>query len=248
MKNLVKIELLKLRTTPALYICAAVVAGLTAVSVVANIMLAGKNGAAPLGSVENVNKVFSVAALSTMIALAVGIVMVAGEYRHRTVMSTYLGEPRRGRVAIAKLMTAGGLGAVTGAGAFGLALAIAMPMLSAKGVHHLPVDVGRMWLGATVASCCFGMLGVALGSITRHTVGAIVGALIWVQVIEVAVLQPSAPSLAKWLPTGAGVALTSSGKDVAHLLSPAPAALVLVAWAAALTFVAARVSLNREVS
>jgi ABC-2 type transport system permease protein len=248
MKNLVKIELLKLRTTPALYICAAVVAGLTAVSVVANIMLAGKNGAAPLGSVENVNKVFSVAALSTMIALAVGIVMVAGEYRHRTVVSTYLGEPRRGRVAIAKLMTAGGLGAVTGAGAFGLALAIAMPMLSAKGVHHLPVDVGRMWLGATVASCCFGMLGVALGSITRHTVGAIVGALIWVQVIEVAVLQPSAPSLAKWLPTGAGVALTSSGKDVAHLLSPAPAALVLVAWAAALTFVAARVSLNREVS
>ncbi|HEY4608400.1 MAG TPA: hypothetical protein VIH06_04330 [Ilumatobacteraceae bacterium] len=248
MKNLVKIELLKLRTTPALYICAAVVAGLTAVSVVANIMLAGKNGAAPLGSVENVNKVFSVAALSTMIALAVGIVMVAGEYRHRTVVSTYLGEPRRGRVAIAKLTTAGGLGAVTGAGAFGLALAIAMPMLSAKGVHHLPVDVGRMWLGATVASCCFGMLGVALGSITRHTVGAIVGALIWVQVIEVAVLQPSAPSLAKWLPTGAGVALTSSGKDVAHLLSPAPAALVLVAWAAALTFVAARVSLNREVS
>ncbi|HEY4610866.1 MAG TPA: hypothetical protein VIH06_16730 [Ilumatobacteraceae bacterium] len=248
MKNLVKIELLKLRTTPALYICAAVVGGLTAVSVVANILLAGKNGAAPLGSVENVNKVFSVAALSTMIALAVGIVMVAGEYRHRTVVSTYLGEPRRGRVAMAKLMTAGGLGAATGAAAFGLATAIAVPMLAAKGVHHLPIDLGRMWLGATVASCCFGMLGVALGSITRHTVGAIVGALIWVQVIEVAVLQPSVPSLAKWLPTGAGVALTSSGKDVAHLLSPAPAALVLTAWAGVLTFIAAKVSLNREVS
>jgi ABC-2 type transport system permease protein len=248
MKNLVKIELLKLRTTPALYICAAVVGGLTAVSVVANILLAGKNGAAPLGSVENVNKVFSVAALSTMVALAVGIVMVAGEYRHRTVVSTYLSEPRRGRVAIAKLMTAGGLGAVTGATAFGLALAIAVPMLSAKGVHHIPVDIGRMWLGATVASCCFGMLGVALGAATRHTVGAIVGALIWVQVIEVAVLQPSVPSLAKWLPTGAGVALTSSGKDVAHLLSPGPAALVLVAWASGLTWLAARVSLSREVS
>jgi len=248
MKNLIKIELLKLRTTPALYICAAVVGGLTVVSVVANVLLAGKDGAAPLGSVENVNKVFSVAALSTMVALAVGIVMVAGEYRHRTIISTYLGEPRRGRVAVAKLITAGALGAVTGAVAFGLAVAIGVQMLAAKGVHHLPIDIGRMWWGATLASCCFGMLGVALGALTRHTVGAMIGAIIWVQVIEVAVLQPSVPSLAKWLPTGAGVALTASGKQAAGLLSPAPAAFVLIAWAAALTFVAARVSLSREVS
>jgi ABC-type transport system involved in multi-copper enzyme maturation permease subunit len=248
MKNLVKVELLKLRTTPALYICAAVVAGLTAVSVVANIMLAGKSGTPELGTVENVNKVFSVAALSTMVALAVGIVMVAGEYRHRTIMGSYLAEPRRGRVAIAKLTTAAGIGAVTGAVAFGLAAAIAIPMFAAKGVHHLPIDIGRMWWGAALASSCFGMLGVALGSAARHTVGAIVGAVIWVQVIEVAVLQPSVPSLAKWLPTGAGVALTSSGKDAASLLAPGMAALVLVGWAAALTFAAARVSLSREVA
>ena len=81
MKNLIKVELLKLRTTPALYVCAAVIAGLTVVSVIANILLAGKNGAPPLGSVENVNKVFSVAALSTMVAMAIGIVTVAGEYQ-----------------------------------------------------------------------------------------------------------------------------------------------------------------------
>jgi hypothetical protein len=105
-----------------------------------------------------------------------------------------------------------------------------------------------MWWGATLASLCFGMLGVALGAATRHTVGAIVGAVIWVQVIEVSVLQPSIPSLAKWLPTGAGVALTSSGHDAAELLSPGPAAVVLLAWAGALTFVAAKVSLSREVS
>jgi ABC-2 type transport system permease protein len=248
MKDLIKVELLKLRTTPALKICGAVVGGLTVVSVVANILLAGKNGAAPLGTPENVNKVFSVAALSTMVAMAVGIVMVAGEYRHRTIVSTYLAEPRRGRVAAAKLVTAGGIGAVTGAAAFGLAVAVAVPMLAAKGIHHLPVDVTRMWWGAALASACFGMLGVALGAATRHTVGAIIGAIIWVQVVEVAVLQPSAPSLAKWLPTGAGVALTSSGKDTASLLSPGPAAAVLLAWAGVLTLIAAKVSLSREVA
>ena len=96
MKNLIRVELLKLRTTPALYICAAVVGGLTIVSVIANVLLAGKNGGPPLGSVENVNKVFSVAALSTMVAMAIGIVMVAGEYRYRTIMTAYLAEPRHG--------------------------------------------------------------------------------------------------------------------------------------------------------
>ncbi len=248
MKNLINVELLKLRTTPALYICTAIVAGLTLVSVVANILLAGKRGTPALGSVENVNKVFSVAALSTMVALAMGIVMVAGEYRHRTIVGSYLAEPRRSRVVVAKLVTAAGLGAVTGAVAFGLAIAVGVPMFAAKGVHHLPVDVTRMWWGAVLASGCFGMLGVALGAAARHTVGAIIGAIIWVQIIEVGVLQPSVPALAKWLPTGAGVALTSAGKDAASLLSPGPAALVLVTWAGVLTAISAKVSLNREVA
>ena len=92
------------------------------------------------------------------------------------------------------------------------------------------------------------MLGVALGAAARHAVGAIIGAIIWVQVIEVGVLQPSVPSLAKWLPTGAGVALTSAGKNAAVLLSPGPAALVLVAWALVLTAISAKVSLSREVA
>ncbi len=215
---------------------------------VANILLAGKNGAPALGSVETVNKVFSVAALSTMVALAMGIVMVAGEYRHRTIVGSYLAEPRRSRVVVAKLVTAAGLGAVTGAVAFGLAVVVGVPMLFAKGVHHLPVDATRMWCGAVLASGCFGMLGVALGAAARHPVGAIVGAIIWVQIIEVGVLQPSVPSLAKWLPTGAGVALTSAGKDAASLLAPGPAALVLVAWAAVVTAISAKVSLSREVA
>lgn len=98
-----------------------------------------------LGSVENVNKVFSVAALSTMIALTVGIDMIAGEYRHRTIVGSNLGEPRRSRVVVAKLVTASAL-------------------------------------------------GVALGAAARHTVGAIIDAIIWVQVIEVGVLQPSVPA------------------------------------------------------
>lgn len=247
MKTLVKAEALKLRTTPALYICGGIVAALTAVSVVANIELAGKSGAPALGTPENVDKVFSVAALSAMVALAVGIVMLAGEYRHRTIVASFLAEPRRGRVIAAKLITAGVYGAVTGAVAFGLATAIALPMYAAKGIHHVHVDIPRLWLGAILASACYGMLGVALGAVARNTVGAIVGAVVWVQLIEVGILQQAAPSVAKWLPTGAAVAITSGGKDAAHLLAPGVAAVVLVAWAALLSVASARLTVNREV-
>jgi len=248
MKNLIKVEVLKLRTTPALYICTALVAGLTIISVVTNILLAGKNGAPALGTLENANKVFSVAALSTLVALAIGIVMVAGEYRHRTIVGSCLAEPRRSRVVVAKLVTSAVLGAVAGAVAFGLAVAVGLPMFAAGHVHHLPVDLTRMWWGAVLASSCFGMLGVALGAAARHTVGAIVGAVIWVQIVEVGILQRTVPALAKWLPTGAGVALTSAGKETASLLSPGAAALVLAAWAVSLTAISIRVSLNREVA
>lgn len=247
MKTLIKAELLKLRTAPALYVCAALASALTVAGVITNILLAGRSGAAPLGTVENVNKVFSVAAVSTMVALAVGITMLAGEYRHRTIVSAYLGEPRRGRVVVAKLITAGFLGAITGAVAFGLAVAIAVPMFAAKGVHHLHIDLARMWWGAVVASVCYGMLGVALGAVARNTTGAIIGAIVWVQLVEVGILQASLPALAKWLPTGAAVAITSSGEQTAHLLPVGVATIVLVGWAALLTTMSARLTISRDV-
>src|SRR6478672_11828304 len=129
---------------------------------------------------------------------------------------------------------------------FGLALAIAVPTFASRGVHQLGVDVPQLWLGAALASACFALLGVALGAVTRNTVGAIVAALVWAQLIEVTILQNLIPSLAKWLPTGAAVALTTVG-DNAKLLSPYAAAAALAGWTAVLCLVAAVISMRREV-
>ena len=147
---------------------------------------------------------------------------------------------------VAKLVTAGGLGLVLGAATFGLAVAVATPMYAAHGIDQLPVDIPRLWVGAAVATACYGLLGVAIGSLTRNTVAAIIGAVVWVQLVEVGILQNAAPSLAEWLPTGAGVALTSGGSDAADLLPPGIAAIVLVGWAGALAAVATRRTINKE--
>jgi ABC-2 type transport system permease protein len=124
---LVRIELLKLQTTPAAWVTLAGTALLTVVSVFATILLAGQPGTEPLGSVANVSKVLAVAAVTATVMLVLGIMVSAGEDRHRTSLSTYLAEPRRGRVLVAKMLTAGGLGAVGGAATFALALAVAGP-------------------------------------------------------------------------------------------------------------------------
>jgi ABC-2 type transport system permease protein len=247
MRRLISLEILKLRTTPALLISTSIVVVLTVASVISNILLAGRSGAPRLGTVDNVAKVLSVAAVSTVVAMTVGIVVLAGEYRTRTIIGTYLGEPRRGRVLLAKLVTVIGFGAALGAFTFGLALAVATPLYAAKGIHQLPVDVPQLWLGAILGTACYGLLGVALRALTRNTVGAIIGGLVWVFVIEVGILQPALPAVAKWLPTGAAVAITSGGSDTSHFLAPGMAALVLIGWTVVLSGIATRFTLSRSV-
>lgn len=243
---LARIEMRKLTTTPALYVAAGIIAVLTVASVAAGIMLAGYHGTPALGSEPNVTKTLSIAALSSMIMLVLGVLATAGEFRHRTAMWTFLAEPRRGRVLAAKLVTLAALGTVVGALAFGLALAIALPWYAAKGVHTLPVPLTSLWIGAALSGACYGLFGAALGALTRNTVGAILGGLAWVQIVEVGLLQHFWPALAKWLPTGAAVAVTTPAGQAPGLLSPGVAALVLTGWALALALVAARVSLRRE--
>jgi ABC-type transport system involved in multi-copper enzyme maturation permease subunit len=246
MITLARIELRKLTTTPGLYVSIALTAALSAASVISGVLLAGRSGTPALGTPANVGKTLSVAALASMVMLVLGILATAGEYRHRTIVSTFLAEPGRGRILLAKLGVLGGLGVVVGALTFGLALAIAVPMYSARGVTDLPVDVGGMWLGAALSSGCYPLLGVALGALTRNTVGAVIGGLAWVQLIEVGLLQNVWPAVAKWLPTGAAVAVTGPGSSPG-LLDPRLAALILTGWAIAIATIATRVSLRRDV-
>ncbi len=246
MITLVGTEFRKLTSTPALYVAAGITCALTVLSVVAGVMLAGYHGTPALGTEANVAKTLSVASLSSMVMLVLGVLAMAGEFRHRTMVWAFLAEPRRGRVLAAKLAALAALGTAAGALTFSLALAIAIPWYASRGVHTLPVSVTSLWAGAVLSGACYGLLGVALGALTRNTVGAVIGGLAWVQIVEVGLLQHFWPSVAKWLPTGAAVALTSPPGQAPHLLSPGTAALVLAGWALALSLTAAWVSLRRE--
>jgi len=240
------VEYRKLSSTPAVYVAAGVMVLLAVVGLLTNVLLAGTNGQPALGTTANVSKSLSVSAVTGTTMLILGILVMAGEFRHRTILATYLGEPHKGRVLVAKLVLMGVLGLVVGAVVFGLTVGIAIPLYAAKGVHALPIDIGRYWLGATLATGCYALLGVAVGALVRNTVGAVVGALVWVQVVEQLFLANIFPELAKWLPTGAAVGLTVPANPGQDVLSPGVALLVLLGWTALISVVATAVNSRRE--
>jgi len=245
MTGLIRLEFFKLRTTPAFYVTAAAVLFLSVVSAATNVLLKPQAGAPGVGSAMNAQHVLSqAAAVGSMAMFVLGVLVIAGEYRQRTILGTFLGEPRRLRVVVAKLFTVATVGAVVGALTYGAIVAVTIPLYAGKGVHHLPINLASMGLGTVLSTAAYRLLGVAVGALARNTVAAIISGLIWIQLIEVAVLENATPSLAKWLPVGAAQGLTSLDKS--HFLPPAGAAAVLVGWATVLVVVAARLSTRRE--
>jgi len=246
MTRLTQLEWLKLRTTPALYVTAGVAIALSIVSAVTNLLLPVQAGQPAFGSRAHVNHVLTQpGAVVSMAMFILGVLVIAGEYRQRTILQTFLAEPRQLRVLIAKLFTVGAIGAVLAAVTYAVTVAIVVPLYASKGLHQLPVNATALGWGTVLSGACYGLLGVAVGALTRNTVAAIVGGLIWIQFVEVGILENAIPSVAKWLPAGAAQALTSvqSSPDV---LPQAVAAVVLVGWAALLVAIATRLSTHRE--
>jgi ABC-type transport system involved in multi-copper enzyme maturation permease subunit len=245
MTNLTRLEFLKLRTTPAFYVTAAAALVLSIISASTSVLIKPHGGAPPLGSASNVQHVLSQpSAVTSMAMFILGILVVAGEYRQRTILGTFLAEPRRLRVITAKLLAVGVTGVVIAAITYAVTSAVAISLYADKGVHHVPVDIAHIGVGTVLSAATYGLLGVAVGALTRNTVAAIIGGLIWFQVFEVAILENAVPSLAKWFPVGASQGLTSL--DTSRFLPPAGAAAVLVGWAAVLVLAAARLSIRRE--
>jgi len=246
MNSLIRLEVLKLRTTPAVFVTTLAALVLSLGSAITNILVPVKDGDPPLGSHDHVAQVLNQpGAVTSMAMFILGVLVIAGEYRQRTIMGTFLAEPRRGRVLVAKLVTTGAVGAIIAAISYGATLAGAAAVYASKGVHHLPVDITSLGIGTILSGACYGLLGVAVGALTRNTVAAIVAGLVWIQLVEVAILENAIPSMAKWLPVGAARGLAASESSF-HALPQAAAALVLVAWASALVLIATRLSVRRE--
>jgi hypothetical protein len=203
--------------------------------------------ATPVGQ----RNLFSSAAAAGIFGLILGIIGVTGEFRHQTVTPTFLATPHRGRVVIAKLIGYALTGIGYGIATIVLAIAIALPWLSAKNVD---VSLGSNGIPGTLVGVAAGvavytLLGVGLGALIRNQIAAVVGALVYLFVVEGLVGNlPTIRDYYKWFPGGANAALTGSSQPNLTLLQPYQGGLLLVAYGLVFAILGTWLAVRRDVT
>jgi ABC-2 type transport system permease protein len=249
MTRLVHAELLKLWTTRTARIVLALAGAGTAALTVAVLALAGRPGQPALGEDALRQLVGVPNGPLTLAALLLGILGMAGEFRHGTATPTFLVTPRRGRVVAAKLAASAIAGLAVALVAVVVVLAIAVPWLPAKGIHVPLADPGLAARvgGLAAAVALYAVLGTGIGALLRNQFAAVVaGLLLWQGTVEdVVVGVLGRPGLGRWLPGGAAAALTSPGEATLAMWA---GALVLAAYGLVLAVVGGRLVVSRDLT
>jgi ABC-2 type transport system permease protein len=171
-----------------------------------------ESGIPPVGTPLYEELALSTAANANVLFLILGIIGMTQEYRHRTATPTFLTSPRRGHVVVAKLVA--------------YALAAVPFALLVVAVNYVVVAIHAGARGAApalngdnlstlamsgLALVIYAVIGVGLGALLRNQVGAIVGGLVYLFVIEPIIRAiPATAGAYKWMPGGALEALTAT--------------------------------------
>ena len=209
MTTLLRTELLKLRTTrPPIWVLSGTTAVLVLLAVV-GLALEGTHGAPELGSYELMRQaVRSITQLAPGALLVLGILAAAGEFQHRTITTTLLVTPHRGRVLAAKVVLFAAVGA-----AYALALVAILGSLlvgwhlAAGETPELRSGLIGMVAGVVAICAMVGVAGVAIGALARNMTAAVVGAVAWTTIGEGILQIMLGQSRAKWLPGPASEAI-----------------------------------------
>ncbi len=203
---------------------------------------------------EGINAVFANAAGGYLFALIMGILIMTNEFRHGTAVGTFLVTPKRSTVLVAKLIAAAIAGLVVQIFSFLVAISAGVIALGFY-EPHAPVTSELLWKifrASVLSGIVLGIVGVGLGALVKNQIAAVTGAVIWTLIVEGLVVA-FVESIGKYLPAGAITGLVDldfGANDfnfsIENYLSPLPATLVLLGYAAMFSLVAMRTTLRRD--
>ena len=244
MTALVRSELLKLRTTRTAL-------GLLVGMVVLIVLVTLLNGLATDESYlierENQFELLANGSIASAFAAVLGVLSLTTEFRHGTSRPTFLAEPRRWRVLVAKLIAIVVFTSALGAVGIGLSYGIGRICLDWRDTPVLlsGSDVALVFGGAVAATVLWGAFALAIGAIVRNQVGAIVGLLFWSLLVE-SILFALVPSVGRYLPGRAASVLTEI--ETPHQLPVTAGILVFLGYLVLASAAGAVVTARRDVS
>ena len=247
MNRLIRTELLKLRTTRSFLLTFAAVPFVGGLVVLAVFGAAGRQGNDPLGPDSLAQVLGAPASIVTTLALILGLVGLAGEYRHKTITTTLLATPRRSRVVAAKVAAHALAGAAIAALTLAGTAAVAIPWLVQADVSvHVGENVARVVGGLVLSTALHAALGVAIASLIRNQTVAVAVAFAWMLRVEGAVAGLfRSETLGDWLPFASGRGIVPAGPEARSLWATAA---VLALYVVVLAAAGSRLVVDRDIT
>ncbi|MFI6229398.1 ABC transporter permease [Micromonospora echinospora] len=275
MMNLVRSELLKIRTTSTWWLLAIGAFLATAVAFAFNAWLThvsltgdpGEIGLPPEEAAAQADVAGQAANLYTsgqffglLLVMLIGILMVTNEFFHQTATTTFLSTPRRTSVIASKLIAASAMGFVFWLATTVIALVAGVIFMSVNdfGTQLGEWEVHRALLLNLLAYAIWTVLGVGLGTLITNQLGAVITAsvvyLVGTQVVGLLFLLLSnlfdSEAILEWQVVWPAMAsqIMISGIDSPMLPPWWTGALVLVAYAVAAGLAGVMITRRRDIS
>jgi hypothetical protein len=175
--------------------------------------------------------------LIALVLLALGVLSTAGEWTHRSVQTTYLLVPQRGRVLAAKAAAMALLGLVLAS--LGVAGAVGALALFTAGVTW--VGIGQAVVAVIASGAAFAVIGAGIGAAVGNSAAAMTGTYLTVLGI-LPVLNSVEPEIAEKLDPASAITTLAQ-----HGAATTPIA-VIAGWVVVSTIAGVLITRRRSVA
>ena len=209
------------------------------------------DGEVDAGAARAVGSAFLALELAGLVIGVLGVLQMSGEYSSGLIRASLAAVPRRLQLLWAKALVLIGL-------TFPFMVLICLAsfetvLLFAPSDHSGLADDGvvRAIVGAAAYPVGIGLLGLAIGTLIRHTAGAVTTLVVTMLVVPAIILAlPEAvrDAIGPYLPITAGQAMFGMGlgEEPVDMLSPGAGAVVMLGWIAVLLGAAAVLLRRRD--
>jgi ABC-2 type transport system permease protein len=239
--SLLRSEWIKLFTTKTTWVMLGI--GLLCEGLFAGLIV----GLVSFEDLDGVRDIITGTGLLMTLMLVLGVLIITTEFRHGTTGSTFLVEPRRWPVLVAKLGAAVLIGLLAGLLFVLVNGGLALSIYSGRGGTLPPTsDLAEVYAGVVVSFSLLAVFGLGIGAVIRNQVGAIIAAIAFFFIISgLPYLLPG--SIGDYFPAAALGSLHGHVEGDGSL-NQVGGGLVLTAWSLGLWAIGTLLVTRRDLS